>query len=229
MAGIPISFYFSSQFSSQFKASFALFAGRLCKPPQAHLILHTSPFIQTGCIFTTACLAYVSARSGTAGIPFRIASRTPPVHHLVEVFHLKVFLSFPSLIFLRDVLALVIELLASCKAYLQLDQASFEVNLQRHDCVPLGRHLPCYLVDFIFVQEELPDPQRILVEDISFFVGADVHVVDVQLPIFHADEGLLDAAFSHSEGFYFCSVKHDAGLKGVFYKVIKSCLFVVCD
>ena len=54
-----------------------------------------------------------------------------------------------------------------------------------------------------------------------------MHAVDEYLITLNADEGLLDAAFSHAEGFYLGTGKGDAGLVFILDKIVMICLFIV--
>ena len=58
------------------------------------------------------------------------------------------------------------------------------------------------LVDLASVQQKLPHPKRIAVENISFFIRADMHAIDKHLTLLNPYKRFLDTAFSHTKGFY---------------------------
>lgn len=94
----------------------------------------------------------------------------PSLHASLKL-QLKVPLHLSLLVLLRDVLPLVVELLAPRQAHLDLHQASLKVDLQRHQRVALLRHLGLQLPDLHLVKQKLSHTQRILVENISLLVG----------------------------------------------------------
>ena len=79
------------------------------------------------------------------------------------------------------------------------------------------------------MQQQFSRPQWIFVEDIALFIGADMHMFNEQLPILSMNEGFLDAAFPHAQGFYFSTCKCNTGFIFFFDKIIMIRLLIVGD
>ena len=77
------------------------------------------------------------------------------------------------------------------------------------------------------MQQQFPDAQRVFIEYVALLVRTDVHAVDEYLITLNADEGLLDAAFSHAEGFYFRTCKCNSRLISIQDKIVMIRLFIV--
>ena len=107
-------------------------------------------------------------------------------------------LHFPFHILFGRIRPLVVKLFTTGQPHLYLYQASLKIHGKRNQGIALLRHFARQLVDLRTVHQKLPDPQGILVENVAFLIGIDVHPVDVHLSLVDADKGLLDAAFSHT-------------------------------
>ena len=144
-----------------------------------------------------------------------------------QVPDLKVSLCLSLGVFFGDVLAFVVKFFASREADLHFYQAAFQVDFQGHDGVAFHLDLIFQLADLRLVEKELSGAQGIFVENVSFFVGTDVHVLYQHFPTIDSNEGFFDAAFAHAEGFHLSAVKSDACLVFFVYKIIMVCLLVV--
>ena len=146
-----------------------------------------------------------------------------------EIAKLEILLRFSELVLLCQRSALVVELFTFGKADLHLDEASLEIDAQRHDRVALFGSASREPVDLGAVQQKFPRAERILVENIALFVRTDVHAVDDDLPAVCPDKGLFDGALAHAQGLHLGAGQLNAGFVGVLDKVIVVCFFVVCD
>ena len=144
-----------------------------------------------------------------------------------QVPDLKVSLCLSLGVFFGDVLAFVVKFFTSREANLHFYQAAFQVDFQGHDGVAFHLDLIFQLADLRLVEKELSGAQGIFVENVSFFVGTDVHVLYQHFPTIDGNEGFFDAAFAHAEGFHLGAVKSDACLVFFVYKIIMVCLLVV--
>ena len=77
------------------------------------------------------------------------------------------------------------------------------------------------------MHEELPCTERVFVEDITFFIRADVHVVDIYFAVLNANERLLHATLTHTDGLHFRTDERNAGFVFFFDKILVICLFIV--
>lgn len=96
------------------------------------------------------------------------------VRNLIQIPHFKFFFRLPAHIFFRDILPFVVELLAAGQADLHFHQAAFEINPQGHQRVSFFRDLPGDLIDLVPVHQKLLRPQRIFIENVSFFIRTDI-------------------------------------------------------
>ena len=70
------------------------------------------------------------------------------------------------------------------------------------------------------MQKQLSHTQRILVEDIAFFIRTDIHAADKGFPFLNLNVSLLDTAFPHPQRLYFRTVQFQPCLVLLFYKII---------
>ena len=105
-----------------------------------------------------------------------------------------------------------------------------EIQLQRHQGKALFLGLPDQFLDLPFVHQQLPVPERIHVEPVPVFIGADVEVVQVHLAGFgHCRIGILQVGLALTEGFHLRAGEHDAGFIGFVDVVVMPGFPVFCD
>ncbi len=146
---------------------------------------------------------------------------------LIKVFHFKILFQLTPLVFLCNVCPLVIELFAPRQANLYLYQAPFKVNLQRDQGIPFFRNFSIELHDFILMKQKASGAQRIFIKNISLFIRADVHSVNVHLPFINFYKGFLYTALAHTDGFYLRTEKFNSSLQLLINKIIVICLFII--
>lgn len=116
-----------------------------------------------------------------------------------EVRALEVALEFALLLLLREVRALVVELLASAEADLNLHEGAAEVDAERDESVAVFLQLAEDLIDLGLMEEELAVAQRVLVKDVALLVRIHMHAVDEDLSVFYVAEGFLYGALAEAE------------------------------
>ena len=79
------------------------------------------------------------------------------------------------------------------------------------------------------MQQQSSGAQRIFVEDIALFVGADVHVINEGFSILDLNVAFLQTALTRTQAFYLCTSQRNTGLYGFFDKVVMICFFVLRD
>jgi hypothetical protein len=71
------------------------------------------------------------------------------------------------------------------------------------------------------VQQELSDPERIVVSVVGKRVGPDVQLVDKHLAVYNPAIGVLEVGLAKPQGFHLGSRKNQPGLELVYDKEIK--------
>ncbi len=119
-----------------------------------------------------------------------------------QVCTFEVTLKLAALVLLCHIGTLVIQLFAAAETDLNLDEAVLEIHAERNQRESLGLQGAAQLVQFGAVQEELPVPERIAVENIPLFIRIDMHAVNVALSVFDAAPGFFNGAVSCPDGFH---------------------------
>lgn len=70
------------------------------------------------------------------------------------------------------------------------------------------------------MKKKAAGPQRILIENISLFIGTDVHSVNVNLALINLYKGFLHTALSHADRFDLCTEKFNSGFIFIINKII---------
>ena len=86
---------------------------------------------------------------------------------------------------------LVVVLLAPAQADLQLHPGVLEVDAERDQGQAVLLHHGLQLADLPLVHQQPPGADGVFVEDVSLFIGGDVHAVDIDLPVLGDAEGVL--------------------------------------
>ena len=77
------------------------------------------------------------------------------------------------------------------------------------------------------MEQELPRPQRVVVEAVSLVVGADVHADQKHLAVFNAAEAVLQVDLPLPQGLHFRSRQGDSRFVGFMNKIIVARFAVV--
>ncbi len=106
----------------------------------------------------------------------------------------------------HKILTLVIIVLATGKGQLQLRPPAGEVYLQGHKCKALFPCLAEQLDNLRFMQQKLPGPQRIVIEDVSLLIGTNVHVSYEYLSVFYFRVGIFQIRPACPKRLYLCAL-----------------------
>lgn len=117
-------------------------------------------------------------------------------------------------------LALVVELLTLGDTDLDLDSRILEIEGEgdQRVTVALGQHLQ--LGDLALVHEQLAYTQRIFIEDIALFIGADMASVEEELTVFDNAEAILQIDCALAQGFDLCAEELNACFVSILDKIV---------
>ena len=117
---------------------------------------------------------------------------------MIPFFHRAVDLTARVLI--GGVLPLVIELFALAQRDLDLDAGVFQINGERNDGVAVELDLGGQPLDLTLVHEQAARADRVLIEDVALFIGADMHLPHPELSVLHAAPGVLEVQGAKPDG-----------------------------
>ena len=95
------------------------------------------------------------------------------------------------------------------------DLAVLPVERERHEGVALDGRQAEQFADFGFVQQEFAGGLGLVVLQVAVGVFVDVGVVEADLAIFDAGEGVADLAFAGAQRLDLGAVQDDPGLEGL--------------
>lgn len=121
----------------------------------------------------------------------------------------------------------VIQMLSLCQRKLNLDLAIGKIDLKRDQGQSFFVDFSVKLFDFPAVEQELSDPQRIMVSIIGKSVNTDMHLMEKDLPVLNLGIRVLDIDLAVSHGLDFGAFQDDPCLILIFDKVIKPGFSVV--
>jgi len=124
---------------------------------------------------------------------------------------------------------LVIQLLAAAESHLQLDTGVFEIQGEGNKCVAIPFDVAQQTHDLFFVHEQLAFTQRIAIEDVALFVGADVHADDEHLTVNDLTERVLEIDRTASQALDLGTHQRDSALKGLVHEIVVTRFAVKCD
>ena len=118
------------------------------------------------------------------------------------------------------------QLFAFAQTDFNLHARAFEINRQRNDRIAVLLGLAEQVDDLALVHEQLTHAQRVLIEDIAFFVRRNVHAAHENLTVLERTVGILEIDLSQTDGLYLGTRKLDARFILFLDKVVMPCLFV---
>lgn len=142
---------------------------------------------------------------------------------------LKLLLELPSLCLFLHILTLIINLFTAAESHVELYEAALEIETEGHKGIALFLDFSEQAVNFSSVEEKLSVSKRIFIENISPFIGVDVHTYNEAFSVSNLTKGLLNGSLSEAERFHFRSEKLNAAFQAFLHEKIMESLFVVCD
>src|SRR6185295_2459550 len=125
--------------------------------------------------------------------------------------------------------ALVVQLLAAGQADLDLDPATLEVDLQRHDRQALLGRLAHDAGDLALVEQQLAVALGLVIGVGAVAVRIDVTAPEPRLAVTHGGVGILEVHLPVAQGFDLGPAQHKAGLESLEDLVLVSRASVRCD
>src|SRR5260370_36187973 len=130
---------------------------------------------------------------------------------------------------LGDRFPLVVLLLATCQADLDLRVVPRKVHAQRDQRVSLLPHLPNQARDFLAMEQELARTQRLVVHEVRLRVGRDVHVFQPRLVAIDPHEPVPKVRAPIANRLHLGTCEHDPRLELLVDEVVVVRAAVNCD
>src|SRR5512139_1885318 len=145
----------------------------------------------------------------------------------VEPFSPPLHLTFHG--FLLERLPLIKEFLPLGESQIYLHLSIDKVELDWNQRIPPLFHLADETFDLLFVKEEFPRPQWIVVQSVRLGIRADMRIDQEDLALFDITVTVPEVHFSFPQGFDLRPEQSDPGLVSLFDEVIMKCLFVLTN
>ena len=125
-----------------------------------------------------------------------------------------------SLRFLSGVLTLIVELFTLADAELQFDVFAGKIEREGNKRIALLTDERMELQDFLLMHEQLAFTERVAVEDISLFIGADVDSRREDLGVFNITVGILQIHASLTQALDLGAEERDTRLVSILHEEI---------
>ena len=152
-----------------------------------------------------------------------------PLFHSIMLSILQRTFNFPLSCLVLQVLTLVIGMLAGSQCQFKFGLAMLEIDLERHQGKALLPGLAEQLHDLSLMHQQLARTQRIVIEDISLFIGTDMHILHKNLAIPDDCIAVLEIGPARPQGLYFRPLQSQTGLIGLMDKEIMTCLAILAS
>jgi hypothetical protein len=157
------------------------------------------------------------------GPRYAALTSTIPVEPFSPPFHL----TFHG--FFLESLPLIIELLALGESEIYLDLSIDKVELDWNQRISPLVHLADEAFNLLFVKEEFPRPQRIVIQPVRLGIRADMSINKEDFAPLDITVTIPEAHFSLPQGFDLRPKQGNPGLVSLFDKVVMECLFVLTN
>ncbi len=157
------------------------------------------------------------------GPRYAALTSTIPVEPFSPPFHF----SFHG--FFLERLSLIKEFLSLCESKIYLNLPIDKVELDWNQCISPLIYFANEAFDLLFVKEEFPRPQWIVIQSVSLGIRADMSIDQEDLAPFDIAVTIPQVDLSLSQGFDLGPEQGDPGLVGLFDKVVMKCLFVLTN
>jgi len=157
------------------------------------------------------------------GPRYAALTSTIPVEPFSPPFHL----SFHR--FFLESLPLIKEFLSLCESKIYLHLSIDKVELDWNQRISPLLYFANEAFDLLFVKEELPRPQWIMIQSVRLGIRADMSIDQKNFVPFDITITIPQVDLSLSQGFDLRPEQGDPGLVGLFDKVVMKCLFVLTN
>jgi len=157
------------------------------------------------------------------GPRYAALTSTIPVEPFSPPFHL----TFHS--FLLESLPLIKKFFPLCESEIYLDLSIDKVELDWNQRISPLFHLADEAFDLLFVKEEFPRPQRIVIQSIRLGIRADMSIDKEDFAPLDITVTVPEAHLSFPQGFDLRPKQGNPGLISLFDKVVMECLSVLTN
>ncbi len=157
------------------------------------------------------------------GPRYAALTSTIPVEPFSPPFHF----SFHG--FFLERLSLIKEFLSLCESKIYLNLPIDKVELDWNQCISPLIYFANEAFDLLFVKEEFPRPQWIMIQSVRLGIRADMSIDQKNFTPFDITVTIPQVDLSLSQGFDLGPEQGDPSLVGLFDKVVMKCLFVLTN
>ena len=157
------------------------------------------------------------------GPRYAALTSTIPVEPFSPPFHLTFHGSLP------ERLPLIKELFPFCESEIYLHPSIDKVELNRNQCISPLFHFADEAFDLLFVKEEFPCPQWIVIQSVGLRIRADMSIDKEDLALFDIAVAIPQVDLSLPQGFDLRPKQGDPCLVRLFDKVVMKCLSVLTN
>ena len=125
--------------------------------------------------------------------------------------------------------AFVVQLLASAQSHLEFDFGVLKIQREGNQRASVALDAAKQAHDLFFVHEQLALAQRIAVEYVALFVGADMHTDDPHLTVDDLAEGIFEIDRAASQALDLGAYQRNTALKGLVHEIVVTRLAVYGD
>ena len=126
-------------------------------------------------------------------------------------------------------LALIVQLLPLAQTKPELDVGIFKIHRQRDEREALLLDTPVELHNLALMHEKPPGTHRVTVENVAFFIGADVHPPHEQFTVFDRAVRFLERDIALPDALDLRAEQLDARLEFFEHKVVMIRFFIIRD
>jgi len=138
-------------------------------------------------------------------------------------------LHIPTVFLQFHIFPFIIEFFPPADANFNLNLVFLKIHLQWNQTQPPFPGFSIEPLDFPLVQQELPDPQWIVIIAIPMGIGADMQIVKINFFIFDQGIAILQIGTPLPQGLYLCAHKNDTCLQCVINEIIQPGGLVLTD
>jgi len=157
------------------------------------------------------------------GPRYAALTSTIPVEPFSPPFHV----SFHG--FFLERLSLIKEFLSLCESKIYLNLPIDKVELDWNQCISPLIYFANEAFDLLFVKEEFPRPQWIMIQSVRLGIRVDMSIDQKNFAPFDITVTIPQVDLSLSQGFDLGPEQGDPSLVGLFDKVVMKCLFVLTN
>lgn len=126
-----------------------------------------------------------------------------------------------------QVLTLIVIVFAACQGQFQFSLAVLEIHFKRHQRITLFPGLAEEFDDFRLVHQQFSGAKRVMIEDISLLIRADMHMFNEYLVILDNGITVLEICLASPQGLDLSPLQCQPRLKSLMNEIVMTGLAVL--